>query len=127
MSLEDKITELNGRLDAMATAFDNFSKAVLERDIAALGGMPEQKKDEETKPAPKKAAPKKKAEPGQETDKEVTHEDLKQLCLAKVREKKSFKEDLKAYLDTEFGVKKTGDVPDEKVAEAYAKIESGEL
>lgn len=125
MSLETEIQTLNAKIETLTSTVEKLAAAIVEHDIRNLGGDPK----EAAQPKKQKADTPKKEEVETEPEQkaEVTHDDLKQLCLDKVREDKSFKETLKAYLDTEFGVKKTGDVPDDKVAEAYDKIKSGEL
>ncbi len=56
-----------------------------------------------------------------------TQDDLRRLCMAKVKEDRTFKDTLKDFLSRVYGVTKTSDVPDDKVQEAYLRIESGNL
>jgi hypothetical protein len=56
-----------------------------------------------------------------------TQDDLRRLCMAKVKEDRSFKDTLKEFLSKAYGVVKTSDVPDDKVAEVYSRIEAGNL
>lgn len=57
----------------------------------------------------------------------ITQDDLRRLCMAKVKEDRAFKETLKEFLSKAYGVVKTSDVPDDKVAEVYSRIEKGDL
>jgi hypothetical protein len=56
-----------------------------------------------------------------------TQDDLRRLCMAKVKEDRAFKDTLKEFLSKAYGVVKTSDVPDDKVAEVYSRIEAGNL
>ena len=56
-----------------------------------------------------------------------TQDDLRRLCMAKVKEDRAFKETLKDFLSRKYGVTKTSDVPDDRVQEAFTLIESGNL
>ena len=56
-----------------------------------------------------------------------TQDDLRRLCMTKVKEDRAFKDTLKDFLSRAYGVTKTSDVPDDKVQEAYTRIESGNL
>lgn len=56
-----------------------------------------------------------------------TQDDLRRLCMAKVKEDRAFKDTLKEFLSKSYGVVKTSDVPDDKVAEVYSRIEAGDL
>lgn len=53
----------------------------------------------------------------------LTHENLKDVCLAKVREDMKFKPTIKALL-AEYGAMKAADVPVEKIGEVINKIEA---
>jgi hypothetical protein len=61
-----------------------------------------------------------------ESVKTYTHEDLKALCMSKSREDTANKAKLKALLSS-YGASKASDVPNNKLAEIIAKIESGEF
>ena len=56
-----------------------------------------------------------------------TQDDLRRLCMAKVKEDRAFKDTLKEFLSKAYGVVKTSDVHDDKVAEVYSRIEAGNL
>lgn len=56
-----------------------------------------------------------------------TQDDLRRLCMAKVKEDRAFKDTLKEFLSKAYGVVKTSDVPDDKVGEVYSRIEAGNL
>lgn len=58
--------------------------------------------------------------------KTYTHDDLKALCMSKSREDTANKAKLKALLSS-YGAVKASDVPNNKLAEIIAKIESGEF
>jgi hypothetical protein len=58
--------------------------------------------------------------------KTYTHDDLKALCMSKSREDTANKAKLKALLSS-YGAVKASDVPNDKLAEIIAKIESGEF
>lgn len=109
MSLESKIEELTAAVNILTKAIQNQTgqPAPAEPEKTAAPAEPE-----------KTAAP---AEP------EKTADDLKRLCMSKVRENREFKDTLKAFLKRQYGVTKTSEVPADKVEEAYGLIEKGEV
>jgi len=114
MSLESQIAELT-------KAVNTLTKTILEADIDRLQATA--KPTEPVEAAPTKTAPN---EPVS-TEPSHTADDLKRLCMAKVKENRKFKETLKEFLKETYGVSKTSEVPDDKVDEAYTRIERGEL
>lgn len=113
MSLETKIEELT-------KAVNLLTRAILERDIESLAPSEqsvESPTEKEAEPEPEKKA----EQPARSQD------DLKKLCMAKVKEDRAFKDTLKAFLSKEYGVTKTSEVPDDKVTEAYERIADGAL
>lgn len=111
MSLETKIEELT-------KAVNMLTKVIAEQDIVHMQAEQVIAPAEEAKPET--------VEPATEQP-TLTQDDLKKLCMAKVKENREFKETLKAFLKDAYGVSKTSEVPDDKVTEVYTRIEAGNL
>lgn len=110
MSLESKIEDL--------IAAVNILTKVIQNQTGQTGQTAPVDPEKTATPAEQPAAP---AEP------EKTGDDLKRLCMSKVRENREFKDTLKAFLKRQYGVTKTSEVPADKVEEAYGLIEKGEV
>lgn len=112
MSLETKIDELT-------KAVNMLTKVIAEQDIVHMQA--------EQASAPAEKAKPEAAEPVTEQPTARTQDDLKKLCMARVKENREFKDTLKSFLKDAYGVSKTSEVPDDKVTEVYTRIESGDL
>lgn len=105
MSLEIKIEELTAAVNILTKAIQNQTGQT----------------------APEQTAPAEPENATAPTEPEKTADDLKRLCMSKVRENREFKDTLKAFLKRQYGVTKTSEVPADKVEEAYGLIEKGEV
>ena len=123
MSLESKIEMLTAAIDRlnanMTLLLTTPADQVLKVEQTAT--------NTEQPPAPATTAESNQVEPKPVAAESFTQDDLRRLCMAKVKEDRAFKDTLKDFLSRAYGVTKTSDVPDDKVQEAYTRIESGNL
>lgn len=110
MSLETKIEALTLAIEKLTQVITTDSEHSLKDDVKELMkevvNEPEFVTEQITEPEPTNT---------------VDHETFKQACLTVARSGK--KDEVKAVIES-YGVKKSVDVPEEKLAEALAKVEA---